>query len=101
MPGGYLTYASGIVLAAIASGHRYGFEIMDITGLPSGTVYPVLRKFERLAYVDSLWEDEDEAHAAGRPARRYYEVTAAGREAIQAGGERFPGIWRAVAAPVR
>ena len=32
-----LTYLTGVVLAAIEAGHRYGFDIMDATGLPDGT----------------------------------------------------------------
>ncbi|MCG8469139.1 MAG: PadR family transcriptional regulator, partial [Gemmatimonadetes bacterium] len=34
------------VLHAVAVGRRYGFDIMDSTGLPSGTVYPALRRLE-------------------------------------------------------
>ena len=30
------------VLQAIASGYQYGFDVIDQTGLPSGTVYPVV-----------------------------------------------------------
>ena len=43
-----LTYPTAAVLLAIESGHRYGFDIMDVTGLPDGTVYPILRRLERL-----------------------------------------------------
>src|SRR5688572_19862296 len=46
MPREFLTYSSALVLQAIASGYRYGFDVMDVTGLPSGTVYPALRKLE-------------------------------------------------------
>jgi DNA-binding PadR family transcriptional regulator len=42
-----LTYPTAAVLLAIRSGHRYGFDIMDATGLPDGTVYPILRRLER------------------------------------------------------
>ena len=42
-----LTYATASVLLAVRSGQRYGFEIMDATGLPDGTVYPILRRLER------------------------------------------------------
>ena len=41
-----LTYPTALVLQALASGYHYGFDIMDATGLPSGTVYPVLRRLE-------------------------------------------------------
>jgi DNA-binding PadR family transcriptional regulator len=66
------------VLQAIANGAEYGFDIIDTTGLPSGTVYPALSRLERDGYVKSAWEDEAAAHEAGRPARRYYRLTAPG-----------------------
>ena len=70
------------VLQAIADEHQYGFDIIDITGLPSGTVYPALSRLERDGNVKSAWEDETRAHAEGRPARRYYRVTAPGVRAL-------------------
>ena len=57
-------------------------DIIERTGLPSGTVYPALSRLERDGYVRSAWEDEAEAHAEGRPARRYYRITAHGRRAL-------------------
>ena len=70
------------VLQAIASGFEYGFDVIDRTGLPSGTVYPALSRLERDGYVRSAWEDEARAHRAGRPARRYYRITAPGTRAL-------------------
>lgn len=70
------------VLHAIANGYQYGFDVIDQTGLPSGTVYPALSRLERDGYVKSAWEDEREAHADGRPARRYYKLTAPGVKAL-------------------
>lgn len=70
------------VLQAIANGYEYGFDIIDQTGLPSGTVYPALSRLERDGLVRSAWEDEADAHADGRPARRYYSVTAPGVRAL-------------------
>ena len=57
----------------------YGVEIGDGTGLPSGTVHPILARLEAIGWVESRWEDVDPS-AAGRPARRYYRVTADGAE---------------------
>ncbi|MGO4596935.1 PadR family transcriptional regulator [Terrabacter sp. 2RAF25] len=62
---------------------RYGLEIMALTGLPSGTVFPILARFERLGWLDSGWEDVDPA-AVGRPQRRYYRLTAQGLESAEA-----------------
>lgn len=70
------------VLQAVANGVAYGFDIIDITGLPSGTVYPALSRFERDGFVRSSWENERSAHAEGRPARRNYRITAAGVRAL-------------------
>ena len=70
------------VLQAIADGYQYGFDVIDQTGLPSGTVYPALSRLERDGYVKSAWENEAEAHSDGRPARRYYKLTAPGVKAL-------------------
>ena len=82
-----LSFTAFSVLYAIASGHRYGFDMMEATRLASGTVYPVLSRLERDGLVDSSWEDESRARADRRPARRYYQLTGEGdaalREAVQ------------------
>jgi PadR family transcriptional regulator, regulatory protein PadR len=70
------------VLHAIADGYQYGFDVIDQTGLPSGTVYPALSRLERDGLVKSAWENEQDAHADGRPARRYYKLTATGVKAL-------------------
>ena len=84
-----LSYPSTLVLQALAKGHRYGFEIMDFTGIASGTTYPILRRCEQKELVRSHWEKPSQAHVDGRPARRYYELTEAGREALGAALARF------------
>src|SRR5947209_386732 len=58
-----ITLATALVLQAIARGHRYGFEIVDVTGYPTGTVYPALRRLEHAGYVHSRWETERAARA--------------------------------------
>jgi DNA-binding PadR family transcriptional regulator len=70
------------VLQAVADGYEYGFDVIDQTGFPSGTVYPALSRLVRDGYLRSAWEDEQEAHAEGRPARRYYRLTAPGVQAL-------------------
>jgi PadR family transcriptional regulator PadR len=70
------------VLQAIADGFEYGFDIIDATNLPSGTVYPALSRLERDGFVRSAWEDERHAYEEGRPARRYYRLTAPGVRAL-------------------
>lgn len=94
MARGFLTYSSALVLQAIAGGYRYGFDIMDITGLPSGTVYPALRKLERDGLVKSHWESDRTARREQRPARRYYIITGEGSKALTEVLKRFRGIER-------
>lgn len=77
-----MTQITALVLRAVASGYRYGFDVMEACGLASGTAYPALRRLERAGLLRSRWEKAAEAHAEGRPRRRTYELTAAGREAL-------------------
>ena len=76
------TYSTALVLEALSHGYHYGFDIMDATNLPSGTVYPILRRLERESMVTSQWEDSEVAQNEPRPQRRYYELTADGRKAL-------------------
>ncbi len=84
-----LSWNGALVLQAMTQGHGYGFEIMGVTTLPSGSVYPLLRRLEARGLVRSRWEDEENAHAEGRPARRYYDTTEAGRVALAVARERI------------
>ena len=65
------------LLLADPGQERFGLEIVDGTGLPPGTIYPILARLEHLGWLDSRWEDID-PHEAGRPRRRYYHLTATG-----------------------
>jgi DNA-binding PadR family transcriptional regulator len=87
-----LSFTAFSVLYAIANGYRYGFDIMDATGLASGTVYPVLTRLERDGLVRSTWEDDRAANAEGRPARRYYEVSGEGATALEAAVSLLKGV---------
>ncbi len=64
-------------LLAEADSERYGLQLMQDTGLPSGTLYPILVRLERAGWVASRWEEVDPA-AEGRPTRRYYRLTGEG-----------------------
>jgi len=75
---GTVSYNELLVLQALSLGRQYGLEIMSLTELSAGTVYPILRRFEASGYVESSREDEGEARAAGRPARRLYVITPSG-----------------------
>jgi PadR family transcriptional regulator, regulatory protein PadR len=95
-----LTHATTLVLHALANGFRHGFDIIDVTGLPSGTVYPILRRLERETLVSAQWEEAAIAHEEQRPPRRYYELTAAGKAVLQTAAARYR-VPRAIAARVR
>jgi PadR family transcriptional regulator PadR len=66
-------------LLADLSAELYGFQIAGIAGLATGTVHPILARLERTHWVESRWEDIDPS-IEGRPARRYYRLTAEGVE---------------------
>jgi len=86
-----LSLTSAIILQAIARGRSYGFEIMDGTGLPSGTIYPALRRLEKSKLIRSDWESTAAAESQGPP-RKYYRLTIEGRGALEAASKRFPVI---------
>ena len=56
---------------------RYGYDLMKASGLPSGTLYPMLSRLQDQGLVTSAWEA---AEADGRPPRRYYRLTGDGIE---------------------
>ena len=84
-----LSYGAVAILHAAATGSRFGFDIMSATGLTSGTVYPTLDRMEHQGLLKSRWEDADAARAEGRPARRYFYLTAAGAAALEASLARY------------
>jgi PadR family transcriptional regulator, regulatory protein PadR len=85
----YLSYTMALILQSLDNGYKYGLEVMTVTGLASGTVYPALRRLEDAGFVDSKWERPSIAQAEQRPARKYYEVTKEGREALAEARTRF------------
>jgi PadR family transcriptional regulator, regulatory protein PadR len=90
MSPGKLSHTVAILLKALSLGYQFGFEIMEVTGLPSGTVYPALRRLERDGMVLSHWEEDAEATKDQRPARRYYTLTRTGRETESTATRRYP-----------
>jgi PadR family transcriptional regulator, regulatory protein PadR len=84
-----MTYQTALVLEALAAGRHHGFDIMDATDLPSGTIYPILRRLDDEGFVRSRWERETVARREQRPPRRYYELTAAGESRLAEARARF------------
>ena len=91
-----LGYHSALVLSALAAGSGYGLYVIERTGLSSGTVYPALRRLKAAGLLTGAWEEEERAHGAGRPARRYYRVTKAGEAALAEARERIHAQQRAL-----
>ena len=91
MPEGQrLSHTTAIILQAVAVGHIYGYTIMEVTGLPSGTVYPALRRLERDELIRSQWERQSIADEELRPPRKYYKLTRAGVTTLEASRKRYP-----------
>jgi PadR family transcriptional regulator PadR len=67
----------------------WGLRICERTGYGTGTVYPALDRMLNAGYITDHWEDPP---PADRPRRRYYELTANGRQwisdAVRARNER-------------
>ena len=89
-----LSYTGLFILQALAQGHRFGFDIMEVTALPSGTIYPALRRLEALGLVTSDWENDGRARREGRPRRRYYALTPAGTRQLGEAEARFRAVGR-------
>jgi DNA-binding PadR family transcriptional regulator len=85
-----LSHTTSIILQAIDAGFIYGFSIMEVTGLPSGTVYPALRRLEEEELVRSRHERQAIADREQRPPRKYYELTKGGTSTLQASRKRYP-----------
>lgn len=83
------TYPTALVLQALLEGREHGFDIMDATGLPSGTVYPALRRMEAGSLIVSKWEAPAVAQREQRPARKYYELTRSGQLALAEAASRY------------
>lgn len=94
-----LSHTSAIILQTINSGYVYGFDIMEATGLPSGTIYPALRRLEKDTFVRGDWEDRKTAIRQDRPPRRYYKLTRQGKEVLAGAVERYPLLARLTPLP--
>jgi PadR family transcriptional regulator, regulatory protein PadR len=77
-------HLDGMLLAALEGGPRHGYAIMETLradsggqfDLPTGTVYPALRRLERSGLVRAMWSED------GGRRRRVYELTPAGRRML-------------------
>jgi PadR family transcriptional regulator PadR len=75
-----ITVATARLLAVLLTEpdtDRYGLDLMRATGLASGSLYPILHRLQDAGWLTTHWEDTDPADL-GRPARRFYRLTADG-----------------------
>ena len=71
-----------VVLNALAnrpSDWLYGLELAKLTGLKSGSLYPILIRLSDRALLESRWL---EPLGPGRPPRHAYRITGAGLKAL-------------------
>ncbi len=87
-----MTYATGMVLQALAAGYRYGFDIAQAVRLRPGSVYQILHRLEEADLAEGAWEDAERARAEGRPSRKYYRLLPDAAELVTEAGRRFPGL---------
>ena len=98
-PEAKLSHTAAMILQAVHLGYRYGFSMMEQTGLPSGTIYPALRRLERDGLIRSEWEKQALADKEQRPPRKYYAVTRTGKIAVDAALKRYPLLARLIPEP--
>lgn len=75
------------ILALLAGGRRYGFEIIEqlrgssggYLDLKEGTLYPALHRLEKQGLLTAEWVIEE----GGAPPRKYYSITAQGRKSLE------------------
>ena len=53
---------------------RYGYDLSRLTGLKSGTLYPILMRLAEHRLLETSWETVE----PGRPPRHLYKLTADG-----------------------
>jgi DNA-binding PadR family transcriptional regulator len=83
------------VLAAARGRWSYGYELASLTGIKSGTLYPLLIRLEGQGYLEAEWQ---QPAAGGRPPRHAYRLTAAGQRLARieaaAPGQAAASGWR-------
>jgi PadR family transcriptional regulator, regulatory protein PadR len=54
---------------------RHGYELLKITGLQSGTLYPALLRLSEQGLLEAQWREADKP---GKPPRHVYRLTRTG-----------------------
>jgi DNA-binding PadR family transcriptional regulator len=74
------TLAVLAVLAKMVKNWHYGYDLSKVTGLKSGTLYPILTRLHDQGWLETRWQ---EATEAGRPPRHLYRLTPLGLTAAK------------------
>lgn len=69
---------------------RYGYDLMKVAGLSSGTLYPLLARLTEDGWLESRWEQSE---LPGKPPRQLYRLTATGRVQARHALERARTSW--------
>ncbi len=86
-----LSHTAALILQAIQAGDGYGFSVMEMTGLPSGTVYPAMRRLERDGLIRSHWERAIDRRCGAAAAAQVLQADAApGKATLEASQKRYP-----------
>jgi PadR family transcriptional regulator, regulatory protein PadR len=81
------------------NGWHYGYALARQTGLPSGTLYPILIRLAQQGWLETKWTEPDRP---GVPPRHTYRLTNAGaRAAAERIGSRPQALRIAPARTVR
>ncbi len=88
-----------VVLEVIADGRTYGYEIAKAIKTRSGgqllaqegTLYPALHRLEKRGLLSATWRDSPEGRR-----RKYYQLTAQGRKALEAQRDQWSAFSAAV-----
>jgi DNA-binding PadR family transcriptional regulator len=104
-PGAVLPIEAAILTAAVelatsGTNRFHGFSLAkhlrDAEGAKlltaHGTLYKALGRMEQAGLLTSTWEDPQAAAEDGRPRRRLYEITPAGRTALAEVARQSDGI---------
>ncbi len=82
-----------VILSSLLDSEKYGYEITKqvhaLTDgqiqLKEGSLYPALHKLEKQGLIEGYWVQ----HEPGKPNRKYYCLTAQGRQTIELEKEKW------------
>lgn len=91
-------HLDGMILSVLETQPRHGYAVIEALqvrsggelDLPTGTVYPALRRLEAAGHLASRWSE------VGGRRRRTYRLTASGRRALAARRKEWAAFSRVI-----